>query len=220
MDLIETTIEGTVERIVYVSSETGYAVLRLGVSNRRELVTAVGNLAALGPGETVRLRGQWVSDTRYGTQFKVESYLSIVPTTLDGIERYLGSGMIKGIGPVFARRLVEEFGDDTLDVIEKHQEKIEEVEGIGPVRARQILKAWEGQKRIRDVMIFLQSHGVSSTYAMKIFKHYGEKAVSIVKANPYRLATDIFGIGFLKADRIAQNLGIDPNSQARAEAGS
>ncbi len=219
MDADENTLEGTVERIVYASPETGYAVVRLREKSQTRLITAVGNLAAVGPGEMVRLSGQWISDTRYGLQFKVESYLSMVPATLEGIERYLGSGMIKGIGPVFARRLVEEFGEDTLDVIEKHPKRISEVEGIGPVRARQIIRAWEDQKRIRDVMIFLQSHGVSSTYSMKIFKHYGDRSVSVVKANPYRLATDIFGIGFRKADQIAQNLGIDPNSQVRAEAG-
>ena len=219
MDLEGTTVEGTVERIVYTNPETGYAVVRLREKSQMRLVTAVGNLSTLGAGEPVRLTGQWVSDKRYGLQFKVESYLSMVPATLEGIERYLGSGMIKGIGPVFARRLVEAFGTDTLDIIEKHPEKISEVEGIGPVRARRIIRAWEGQKRIRDVMIFLQGHGVSSTYSIKIFKHYGDRAVSIVKENPYRLATDIFGIGFRKADQIAQNLGIDPNSQVRAEAG-
>jgi exodeoxyribonuclease V alpha subunit len=219
MDLEETTLEGTVERIVYANPETGYAVVRLKEKRKTQLSTAVGNLAALGPGESVRLTGQWTSDRRYGLQFKVESYLSKVPSTLDGIERYLGSGMIKGIGPVFARRLVEEFGDETLTVLEKHPERIEEVEGIGPVRTRQIIRAWDAQKRIRDVMIFLQGHGVSSTYSLRIFKHYGDRAVPVVKENPYRLATDIHGIGFLTADKIAQNLGIDPNSRIRAEAG-
>jgi len=219
MDLEETSIEGTVERVVYTSPETGYGVVRLREKDQMRLVTAVGNLGAIGPGETVQMRGQWISDKRYGRQFRVESYLSVVPATLEGIERYLGSGMIKGIGPVFARRLVESFGEKTLDIIEKHPEKINEVEGIGPVRAREIITAWEDQKRIRDVMIFLQSHGVSSTYAMKIFKHYGETAVSVVRENPYRLATDIFGIGFRTADQIAQKLGIDANSRMRAEAG-
>jgi len=194
-------------------------VVRLKEKGQMRLVTAVGNLSAIGPGEMVRVRGRWISDTRYGLQFRAESYLSLVPETLDGIERYLGSGMIKGIGPVFARRLVEEFGADTLDIIENHPEKINEVEGIGPIRAQQIINAWEDQKRIRDAMIFLQGHGVSSTYAMKIFKQYGDKAVSVVKENPYRLATDIYGIGFRKADQIARNLGIDPNSRVRAEAG-
>ncbi len=219
MEREETTLEGTVERIVYASPETGYAVVRLREKDGMRIVTAVGNLGATNPGEMVRLRGQWISDKRYGLQFKVESYLSLVPATLEGIERYLGSGMIKGIGPVFARRLVKKFGDKTLEIIEKQPEKIYEVEGIGPVRARQIVKAWEEQKQIRDVMIFLQSHGVSPTYALKIFNQYHDRAVSVVQENPYRLATDIYGIGFRTADRIAQNMGVDPNSRVRAEAG-
>jgi exodeoxyribonuclease V alpha subunit len=219
MKLEEKTLKGTVERVVYANPETGYAVIKLRQEDEMRIVTAVGSLSAVGPGEGVRLSGEWVSDKRYGLQFKVESYLSMVPATLEGIERYLGSGMIKGIGPVYARRLVEEFGAETLNVIEKHPEKIREIEGIGPVRAEQIVRAWEGQRRIRDVMIFLQSHGISTAYAIKIFKHYGDRAVSAVQGNPYRLATDIHGIGFRTADRIAQNLGIDPNSQVRAEAG-
>jgi exodeoxyribonuclease V alpha subunit len=215
----ETTLEATVERIVYANPETGYAVARLREKDTGRPVTAVGNLGTIGPGEMLRLRGRWVSDRRYGLQFQVESHLPMLPVTLDGIERYLGSGMIKGIGPAFARRLVKSFGAETLEVIERHPERMNEVEGIGPVRANQILRAWEDQKRIRDVMIFLQGHGVSSTYAMKIFKQYGDRTVSVVQENPYRLATDIFGIGFRKADQIAQNLGINPSSRIRAEAG-
>jgi exodeoxyribonuclease V alpha subunit len=219
MDLDETTLEGTIERVVYADSETGYAVVRLRAKNEMRLATAVGNLASIGPGERVRMTGQWVSDNRYGTQFRVESYLAMVPSTLEGIERYLGSGMIKGIGPVFARRLVQEFGLETLNIIEKNPEKISDVEGIGPVRAEQIVRAWEEQRRIRDLMIFLQGYGVSTAYAIKIFKQYQDKAIPLVKENPYRLAMDIHGIGFQTADRIAQNMGIDPNSRIRAEAG-
>ncbi len=219
MNQEEITLEGTVERVVYSSLETGYAVVRFKEKEGLRMLTAVGNLGAVGPGETVRLKGRWTSDKRYGLQFKAESYLPILPGTLEGIERYLGSGMIKGIGPVFARRLVEKFGAETLRIIEEDPEKIKDVEGIGPVRGQQIINAWGDQKRIRDVMIFLQSYGVSPTYAMKIYKQYQDKAVSVVKENPYRLATDIHGIGFRKADQIAQNLGIDPNSEVRAEAG-
>ena len=219
MDPEETTLEGTIERVVYADSETGYAVVRLRARNEMRLATAVGNLASLGPGERVRMTGQWVSDSRYGTQFRVESYLAMVPSTLEGIERYLGSGMIKGIGPVFARRLVQEFGLETLNIIEKNPEKISDVEGIGPVRAKQIVRAWEEQRRIRDLMIFLQGYGVSTGYAMKILKQYQDQAIPLVKENPYRLAMDIHGIGFQTADRIAQNMGIDPNSHIRAEAG-
>ena len=219
MDQDETTLEGTIERVVYADSETGYAVVRLRAKNQMRLATAVGNLGSIGPGERVRMTGQWVSDSRYGRQFRVESYLAMVPSTLEGIERYLGSGMIKGIGPVFARRLVQEFGLETLDIIEKNPEKIGDVEGIGPVRAEQIVRAWEEQRRIRDLMIFLQGYGVSTAYAIKIFKQYQDRAIPLVKENPYRLAMDIHGIGFQTADRIAQNMGIDPNSRIRAEAG-
>jgi len=163
--------------------------------------------------------GEWVNHPRYGEQFKVDRYKSLVPASVYGIQKYLGSGLIKGIGPIMAGRIVERFGKETLDVIEKEIEKLSDVDGIGEKRIGMIKRAWEDQKEIRDVMIFLQTHGVGSGYAAKIFKQYGNRSIMVVKENPYRLATDIFGIGFLTADRIAEKLGFSRNSELRAEAG-
>ncbi|MFC1909681.1 ATP-dependent RecD-like DNA helicase [Chloroflexota bacterium] len=213
------TIEGIVERIVYFNEENNYTVARLQVARNPELVTMVGSIPCPNPGETLRLKGQWVVDTKFGNQFRVESCLSVLPATLTGIEKYLGSGLVKGVGPVMAKRIVAMFGLETLDIIEEQADKLLEVEGIGPIRAKRINKAWQEQKEVREVMVFLQGHGVSSTYAVKIYKAYGDKSVSVVKENPYRLALDISGIGFKTADRIARNMGIDPASQIRAEAG-
>lgn len=214
-----TTIEGIVERIVYFNEENNFTVARLQVANRRDLATIVGQMPAPAPGETLRLKGEWTANTKFGEQFRVESCLSILPSTITGIEKYLGSGLVKGIGPIMAERLVSTFGVETLDIIEDNPERLLEVEGIGPIRTERITKAWQEQKEVREVMVFLQGHGVSSTYAVKIYKAYGDRAISIVKENPYRLALDISGIGFKTADRIAQSMGIDPNSQIRAEAG-
>lgn len=213
------TLEGTVERITYVNEENQYVVARLEVPGLGELATVVGNLASVSPGETLRLRGAWVSHKKYGEQFQVESYESVAPATLTGIERYLGSGLIKGIGPVFARRLVQAFGLDTLRIIEEEADRLREVDGIGPVRLDRIRRAWEEQREIRNVMLFLQGHGVSSTYAVKIYKTYGARAIAVVRENPYRLAQDIYGIGFKTADRIAQNLGVPRDAPLRAQAG-
>lgn len=207
------------ERIVYLNEENGYTVARLQVDARKDLIAVVGNMPGVNPGETLRLRGQWFVDKKFGEQFRVENCMTILPATLTGIEKYLGSGMIKGVGPIMAGRLVSKFGLDTLDVIEGNSERLLEVDGIGRVRARRIAEAWESQKKIREVMIFLQGHGVSSTYAVKIYRRYRDEAIALVKENPYRLALDISGIGFKTADRIAQNMGIDPNSRIRAEAG-
>ena len=213
------TIEGILERIVYFNEENNYTVARLQVDKIRDLVAIVGKMPCPNPGETLKLRGEWVFDTKFGRQFRVESCLSVLPSTFTGIEKYLGSGLVKGIGPVMAKRLVAKFELETLDIIEESPQRLLEVEGIGPVRASRITGAWQEQKEVREVMIFLQGHGVSSTYAVKIYKAYGNKAVSVVKDNPYRLALDISGIGFKTADKIARNMGIDPNSQIRAEAG-
>ena len=213
------TIEGILERIVYYNEENDYTVARLQVARNPELVTIVGNMPCPNPGETLRLRGQWTVDAKFGKQFRVESCLSVLPATITGIEKYLGSGLVKGIGPIMAKRVVTMFGLETLDVIEEQSERLLEVEGIGRIRAERISKAWQEQKEVREVMVFLQGHGVSSTYAVKIYKAYGNKSVSVVKENPYRLALDISGIGFKTADKIARNMGIDPSSQIRAEAG-
>ncbi len=213
------TIEGILERIVFFSEETNFTVARLQVARNPDLVTIVGSIPCPNPGETLRLKGEWIVDVKFGRQFRVESCLSVLPSTITGIEKYLGSGLVKGIGPIRAKRVVAMFGLETLDVIGEQSERLLEVEGIGPIRVQRITKAWQEQKEVREVMVFLQGHGVSSTYAVKIYKAYGDKSVAVVKGNPYRLALDISGIGFKTADRIAQNMGIDPSSQIRAEAG-
>lgn len=214
-----TTLQGILERITYVNEENHYVVARLQVPGQRELTTIVGNLPSVTPGETLKLTGEWTLHSKYGEQFKVEAFETIVPATVTGIEKYLGSGLIKGIGPVFARRLVEAFGTETLRIIEGEPSRLLTVDGIGQVRLQRIRTAWEEQKEIRDVMIFLQGHGVSSAYAAKIFKAYGKSSISVVQENPYRLARDIYGIGFKTADRIAQAIGIEKDSPLRVEAG-
>ncbi len=213
------TIQGTLERITYVNEENQYVVGRLQVPGRRDLATIVGNLPAVNPGETLRLHGRWTVHKKYGEQFQVDRYETVTPSTLLGIERYLGSGLIKGIGPVFAKRLVDAFGLDTLAVIDAQPQRLLEVEGIGPVRHERICRAWNEQREIRQVMLFLQGHGVSPAYAVKIFKHYGQESIAVVKDDPYRLAQDIYGIGFKTADGIAQKLGVPKDSPGRAQAG-
>lgn len=212
-------LEGVLERVTYANEENAWSVVRLAVSGRAELVTAVGNLLGVQPGESLRLTGRWAVDPRYGEQFRVERYVTVKPATLVGIERYLGSGLVRGIGKQMAQRLVRHFGLATLDVIDASPERLREVDGIGPKRSARIRSAWVEQRDIRQVMLFLQSNGVSSTYAVKIYRQYREHAITTVQENPYRLAIDIHGIGFKTADRIAANLGIAPTSPRRAEAG-
>lgn len=172
------------ERIVYFNEENDFTVAKLHVAGKQELLTIVGSMPCPSPGETLRLKGQWVVDPKFGRQFRVESCLSVLPSTITGIEKYLGSGLVKGVGPIMAKRVAAKFGLETLDVIEESPERLLEVEGIGPIRAERISKAWEEHKEVREVMVFLQGHGVSSTYAVKIYKAYGDRAVSIVKENP------------------------------------
>ncbi len=207
------------ERITYHNEESHYTIAKLKVPGQHSLVTVIGNLITVSAGEVLRLQGAWENHPKYGAQFRITSYESVVPATAKGIERYLGSGLIKGIGPVMARRLVERFGKETLDVIETKSERLAEVEGIGEKRIGMIKSAWEEQKEVRGVMLFLQGHEISSSYAAKIYKQYGKNSISVVRENPYRLAGDIFGIGFLTADKIAGKLGIAKDSPLRAEAG-
>jgi exodeoxyribonuclease V alpha subunit len=213
------TLEGILERITFFNEENNFTVARLQSRGSRDLITIVGNLPDPNPGETLRLQGQWIVDAKFGRQFKVESCISVLPSTLTGIQKYLGSGLVKGIGPFMAGRIVAKFGLETLAVLEDRQDDLLEVEGIGKIRSERIAKAWQEQKEIRNVMVYLQGNGVSSTYAVKIYKAYGNKSVSIVKENPYRLALDIRGIGFKTADKIARNMGTDPGAQIRIEAG-
>jgi exodeoxyribonuclease V alpha subunit len=212
-------IKGQVERITYRNEENSYTIAKMKVEGRYDLVTVVGNLLSVSPGEVLKLKGEWQNHPKFGEQFKITSYESVVPATVKGIERYLGSGLIKGIGPVMAKRLVTKFGLETLTVIETGIKRLHEVEGIGEKRIEMIKKAWDDQKEIREVMLFLQGHDVSPTYGTKIYKQYGKKSIKVVQENPYRLATDIFGIGFITADKIAEKLGISKESQIRAEAG-
>jgi exodeoxyribonuclease V alpha subunit len=208
------------ERITYYNEENNFTVARLQEKGKKGLTTIVGRMAGITPGESLKLSGEWVHNQKYGEQFQVEQYEIITPSTLNGLEKYLGSGMIKGIGPVMARRIVKTFRLQTLDIIENSPEKLSQVEGIGQKRIEMIKKAWDEHKEIKEIMIFLQGHGVSASHSARIFKQYGNEAINIVKENPYRLAADIRGIGFVTADRIARNLGIDPASVIRAEEGA
>ena len=212
-------LQGQIERVTFSNEENGYTIAKVKVYGRRELVTVVGNIVCPTPGEIIKMKGEWSNHPKFGEQFKLAYYKTTVPASVHGIEKYLGSGLIKGIGPVMAKRIVKLFGEATLDVIEADIQKLVEVPGIGNKRIGMISLAWEEQKEIRSVMLFLQTHGVSSGYATKIYKQYKNESIAVVQENPYRLAHDIFGIGFVTADKIAQKLGFDKNSPLRAEAG-
>ncbi len=212
-------LSGLVERVTFHNAENGFCVLRVKVRGERELVTVVGHAPSVTPGEYVSAGGHWVSDREHGRQFKAVFLNIAPPNTLAGIERYLGSGMVKGIGPAYAGRLVEAFGVDVFEVIEQTPERLRDIPGIGEKRARMIVSGWADQKIIREIMVFLHAHGVSTSRAVRIFKTYGPDAVATVKENPYRLAQDIRGIGFRSADTIAQKMGIPPDSPLRARAG-
>ncbi len=215
------SIEGVVERIVYSNEENHYTVAQLlpEGKGRQEPVTIVGNLTALNIGETVKAQGHWTTHKQFGRQFAVEKFESVLPRTIVGIRKYLGSGLVPGIGPTFAERIVEKFGEQTFDVIDHFSARLREVDGIGPERAKRIKDAWAAQKSVRDIMVFLQGYGIGSAHAAKIFKQYGENAIAVVGENPYQLAKDITGIGFRTADGIASKLGIARDSIHRLKAG-
>ncbi len=213
------SLRGVIERITFHSEESGYTVAQLNTGNVKRLITIVGNFANIQAGVSLQLQGRWRDHPKYGSQFQVVKYKETKPATLTGIEKYLGSGLIKGVGPVTAKRIVKHFGLDTLDIIENQIHRLSEVPGIAKKRIAMIQKTWSEQKSIKEVMIFLQSHGVSTTYAVKIYKQYQEQAIATVTNNPYQLAIDIFGIGFLTADKIARNIGISPWSKYRYKAG-
>ncbi|MBN1381568.1 MAG: ATP-dependent RecD-like DNA helicase [Deltaproteobacteria bacterium] len=212
-------LQGQIERVTYSNEETGYCVLQVRLRGLRQTVTVVGNIQNPLPGEVIMTQGEWSNHPKYGRQFKAVFYQCTTPATVYGIEKYLGSGLIKGIGPVMAKRIVKKFKEDTLDVIENNIEKLTDVPGIGDKRIAMIRQAWIEQKEIRSVMIFLQSYGVSSGYASRIYKQYGRTSIKVVQENPYRLAMDIVGIGFVTADKIAEKLGFASDSELRAEAG-
>jgi len=213
------TLQGSVERITFYNAENGYTVLRLHVPGNPELVTVVGNLPEVQPGESLRLTGAWMNHPQHGKQFKSERCEQVLPATIEGIKKYLGSGLIKGVGPVTAGRIVKKFGLQTLDVLDNHPEQLRLVLGVGPVRAAGIGAAWTQQKAIKDVMLFLQSHGITTALAVKIYKQYGDASIATVKNNPYRLAQDIYGVGFKTADKIARDLGLPLDSPHRIAAG-
>jgi exodeoxyribonuclease V alpha subunit len=212
-------LQGIVERVTFHAEDSGYTVARLKVSALRDLVTIVGRFPDIHAGQTLRLAGYWREHPKFGQQFQVLHAQETRPATLTGLEKYLGSGLIKGIGPVTARRIVAHFGLETLDIIEQNCSRLSEVPGIGKMRVAMIEQAWAAQKAIKEVMLFLSSHSVSTTYAVKIYKQYGDQAIDIVSKNPYQLATDIYGIGFVTADTIARNIGIAPDSDFRYQAG-
>lgn len=219
-------LEGVVERITFYNDENGYTVFRLKPNKLRRgqigkdgLATVVGNLPELQPGESVRLTGNWTTHSEYGSQFQAQSVEQMAPATVEGLRRYLGSGLIKGVGPVTAKNIVAHFGMATLDILEQAPQRMIEVPGVGKHRAGLIARAWVEQKQIKEVMLFLQSHRVSTSHAVKIYKMYGDQAIEQVKTNPYQLAQDIYGIGFKTADQIALNLGLAFDSPERIAAG-
>nr|WP_290666261.1 ATP-dependent RecD-like DNA helicase [Ardenticatena sp.] len=212
-------LEGTIERITYQNEENGYTVAKVQPRGKRYEVTVVGTLSGVQVGESVRLRGFWTTHPEYGRQFQVRSYTVHLPATIEGIRKYLGSGLIKGIGPVMAARIVAHFGKETLNIIEQQPERLLEVPGIGKKRVARIQQAWHEQQHIKEIMLFLQAHGVSTGLAVKIYKQYEDEAIAILRTDPYRLARDIYGIGFKTADAIAQKLGLPPDSPQRIEAG-
>lgn len=212
-------LSGLVERVTYHNEQNGYCVLRIKVKGERDLVTLLGHAPSVTPGEYATASGMWVMDKEYGRQFRAQFLKIHAPTTLHGIEKYLGSGMVKGIGPFCAKTLVKAFGTEVFNVIEHAPERLKGLRGIGPKRIQKITSGWADQKIIREIMVFLHSHGVSTSKSVRIFKQYGQDAVKVVKENPYRLAKDIRGIGFKSADTIAQNIGIEPTSPIRARAG-
>ena len=220
-------LDGVLERVTFSNPETGYTIARIApdrgtgrgpVSADTELITAVGPLLGAQVGESLRLRGRWTSHLKYGRQFEVHSYTTVLPATEQGIRRYLGSGLIKGIGPVMAERMVSHFGIDIMHIIDDEPDRLVEVPGLGPKRSARIKDAWAEQKAIKEVMIFLQGVGVSTSLAVKIYKKYGDESIDTVKQQPYRLAADIWGIGFKTADTIAASVGI-ATRQPRADQG-
>jgi exodeoxyribonuclease V alpha subunit len=213
------TLDAVLERITYANQETGYTVARVATDRSSDLLTVVGPLLGAQPGERLRLSGRWTSHPQYGRQFEVQGYETVLPATVQGIRRYLGSGLIKGIGPKMAERIVDHFGEGTLQVIEEKPGRLVEVPGLGPKRTEMITAAWEEQQAIKQVMVFLQGVGVSTSLGVRIYKTYRDEAINVVRREPYRLAADVWGIGFKTADQIAQRLGIPHDSPERVKAG-
>ena len=210
-------LEGTVESIVFFNPDNGYTVCRFS-TEKGDRVTAVGTFPALSPGEVMKLKGDWELNVRFGRQFKVDTFIPMIPASAKGIEKFLASGLVRGIGPVLARRIVKKFGEQTLDILSRQPDKMREVEGIGAVKLAEIKKSWLENQHVRDLIIFLQEHQVSTNIATKVYRQYAEKSFQVLKTNPYQLCLDIWGIGFRTADQIALKLGLDPSSQERIKA--
>src|SRR5262244_160296 len=213
------SLVGSVDGVTLKNKQNGYSVLRFQIPGHGEPVTVVGNFSAVSPGESLRLTGWWTTHPQYGDQFKTVEYAVTRPATIAGIQKYLGSGLIKGIGPVTARRIVEHFKEKTLEVIESEISSLGEVKGVSRKRLEMIQKAWEEQRAIKEVMLFLQSHAVSTHFAVKIFKQYGADSITVVEKTPYRLSAEVYGIGFRTADQIARNLGMPADAEERLRAG-
>ena len=213
------SLSGLIERVTFWNEENGFGVLKVKAKGHRDLVTVVGSLPSVSPGECLTAQGRWVQDREFGLQFRAEMLNSTAPTTKEGIEKYLGSGMVKGIGPIYSKKLVDKFGEKIFDIIEQESGRLEDVDGIGPKRRLRIKDAWAEQKVIRNIMVFLHSNGASTSRAVRIYKTYGEAAIEKVQTDPYCLAKDIHGIGFKTADQIAQKIGIPHDSILRACAG-
>lgn len=212
-------VEGQIESITYSNEENGFTIAKLKVKGNRAPITVVGTLVTPAPGETLKIKGSWVKHPKYGEQLQVDHYTIEVPASIHGIEKYLSSGIIKGIGPAMAKRITEKFGKETIHILDHQIERLGEIEGIGEKRIAMVGKAWQEQHQVRSVMMFLQSYGVGSGYAAKIFQKYGNHTIDLLKENPFRLATDIVGIGFITADKVANKLGFPKECQIRAEAG-
>jgi exodeoxyribonuclease V alpha subunit len=211
------SLEGTIEQIVYYNPDNGYTVCRF-IPEGGEKITLIGTFPPLSPGEVLRINGRYEMNPRFGRQLRVESFIPILPSSVKGIEKFLSSGLVKGIGPVLARRIVKEFGAETIEIISREPDRIREVEGVGEVKIREIKRSWAENQHIRDLIIFLQEHGVSTTIATKVHRQYGDKSFHVLKRNPYQLCLDIWGIGFKTADQIALKLGMDPASIERVKA--
>jgi exodeoxyribonuclease V alpha subunit len=214
-----TNLKGTVDRITFYNPENGYTIARLQVSGEKQPVTVVGHVPGIMAGEILEVEGEWVSHPRHGDQLKIARYRTVIPATAEGVEKYLGSGLIKGIGPEMARRIIRRFGAAALDIIDKEPGKLAAVRGIGPGRIDMIRQGWTSHRDIKDLLIFLHGHGISPVHATRIYRRYGEKAMEVVSKDPYRLAMDITGIGFITADTMARKLGAGTDSPLRARAG-
>ena len=219
MGKVTEVLAGLVDRVTFHNAENGFCVLRVKARGQRDLITVLGHAAMISAGEFVQASGTWINDRTHGVQFRASFLKATAPTTVEGIEKYLGSGMIRGIGPAYAKKLVRAFGEAVFDVIEQEPPRLRQVTGIGPKRAERIIAGWAEQKVIREIMLFLHSNGVSTSRAVRIYKTYGADAVQLISENPYRLARDIRGIGFRTADQIAAKIGIEKTALIRVRAG-